>query len=144
MLQIKDNLYVDHGYAGERGAEAAKARGVELCVAKLARGEKRLRPITQTLGRRTFICVDDAKQTAGERLRTLCGNARRFPCCRFRMPLARASRRVPAPMRMTPFRKLIDFHSAERALLEKSAAILSRRPLVDIGAPRRGIVFHHQ
>jgi hypothetical protein len=85
-------IHVDQGYTGEKAAEAAKAQGVERCVVKLAVAKKRLRPIAQALGRRTFIRMDDAMQTAGEKLRTLRGNTRRIPHRRFRLSHAQASR----------------------------------------------------
>ncbi len=37
---VEDLIYVDQGYTGENAAEAARAQGAVLCVAKLAEAKK--------------------------------------------------------------------------------------------------------
>ena len=109
--------YVDQGYTGENAAERRGSAGRRTLRRQTARGEARLRPAAQALGRRTVLRLGDAMPPARQRLRALCRNPRRLPRHRLRRLHAQTRRRTHATKCITPSsrRRRRRVHRAARA-----------------------------
>jgi transposase len=75
--------FVDQGYTGKEPAEETARQGIRLVVVKTRRSQARLCPLTQALGRRTFLCLGGSLSTAGSRLRKVAFLPRRPSLARF-------------------------------------------------------------